>query len=95
MKYHLGKDISGSKKYPLHEVAVILCARCKERYQLAPLLVLNRRVDQLVCPRCHNRITFSPDQPALGPSDQGRLIGQFTFPLTLTHDLNHQLNIHR
>jgi DNA-directed RNA polymerase subunit RPC12/RpoP len=73
-------------KFPLHEVAVIVCSRCKERYQLPLVLSHMQTAEYLACPRCQSSISIhSTDHGALVPRDQGTVIGLYTIPLTPNH----------
>lgn len=74
------------EKFPLHEVAVIVCSRCKERYQLTLVLSHLQAAEFLVCPRCQSSISINPtDHGALVPRDQGTVIGLYTAPSTPNH----------
>ncbi len=76
------------EKFPLHEVAVIVCSRCKERYQLTLVLSSLQAAEFLVCPRCQSSISINPtDRGALVPRDQGTAIGLYTIPLTPNHQI--------
>lgn len=80
---------SGPEKYPLPDVAVIVCGRCKDRFRLT-ILVARKNIGVLVCPHCGNAITVKPtNKTALSPTGQGCLVGRFSFHPTPTITTHH------
>jgi DNA-directed RNA polymerase subunit RPC12/RpoP len=87
MKNQLFQTHSVPEKFPLYEVAVIICSRCKERYQLTPVISHMPAAEFLVCPRCYSKIFVkTTDHGALVPRDQGTVIGLYT----ISQQPNHQ-----
>lgn len=77
-----------SEKYPLPDVAVIVCGRCKDRFRMT-FLIFRKDIDSLVCPRCGNQIILrKSNQTALVPHGPGLSGWMFFFPPTFPH-LNH------
>ncbi|MGD9949796.1 MAG: hypothetical protein AB7U29_15140, partial [Desulfobulbus sp.] len=82
------KDSAIPPKTPLYEAAVILCSRCKVRYQAAYIFTSGRTCEFLICPRCLSRIpvdtvgTVAPAREVRGNSAD-----HYSIPLTPNHDL--------
>ncbi|MBV5328103.1 MAG: hypothetical protein JZU65_10765 [Chlorobium sp.] len=67
------------EKFPIGQFAVIICKRCKKRYQLSFIISHGNAVEHHVCPRCHSFITvMKSNDVALDTCGQGNIIGTFT-----------------
>lgn len=67
------------EKFPIGEFAVIICKRCKKRYQLSLIISRGNAVEHHTCPRCHSFITVTASNDvALDTRGQGNVIGTFT-----------------
>lgn len=77
----LTPNLAGPAKYPLHDVAVILCSRCRERYRLSLVVSLGQGFEKLTCPRCQSTISvFTSGHTALVRLDQGSVAGHYMIP---------------
>jgi ribosomal protein L40E len=77
------ESLAGPEKYPLREIAVIICSRCKARSQLSLLVSRGRDFENLICPKCLCRIPVSrANHLALVPPDRGKVVGSFAILLT-------------
>ncbi len=94
MSNQLQNSMKGPEKFPLHQMAVILCSRCKVRYQPTLRFSHGLPFKFLICPSCLCRIPVET-VGALAPDREGRGKGtdSFSIPLTPNHDTNQQLHI--
>jgi len=79
MNNSISLDSTIPEKFPIGEFAVIICQRCKKRYQLSFIISHGNAVEHHSCPRCHNLITVcKTNNVALDTRGQGNVIGTFT-----------------
>jgi len=81
------------EKFPIGEFAVIICERCKKRYQLSLIITHGQAVEHHSCPRCLSFITVvNTDAVGLVTRGQANVIGTFTLSPNLNRP-NHQPSI--
>lgn len=79
MNNSISCDVPIPEKFPIGDFAVILCKRCKKRYQLSLMITHGQAVEYHTCPRCQSFITvLSSNDVGLDTRGQGNIIGTFT-----------------